>query len=387
MLTGGGDKPYALGMASALSAYGISVDFVGSDELDVPELSRMASLNFLNLRGCQRANASFLRKAIRILIYYLRLARYAATGRPKIFHILWNNKFQFFDRTLLMAYYRLLGKRIVFTAHNVNAAKRDSNDSLLNRLTLRIQYRLADHIFVHTSRMRQELIEVFQLSADKISVIPFGINNTVPETGLTPQEAKGRLGLKGREKAVLFFGNITPYKGLEYLVEAAATLLRVDSDYRLIIAGRPKNYASYWEEVDSRISRAHIAFNVIKRIEFIPDEETEIYFKAADLLVLPYTHVFQSGVLFLGYNFGLPVIASDVGSLRDDIVEGITGFLFRPKDSEDLAATIERYFASDLYRELANRRREIKDFARERYSWDKIGDISYNIYTILAKPN
>ena len=49
-----------------------------------------------------------------------------------------------------MLYYRILGKKIVLTAHNVNAAIRDSKDTLLNRLTLRIQYRLADHIFVHT---------------------------------------------------------------------------------------------------------------------------------------------------------------------------------------------------------------------------------------------
>ena len=58
------------------------------------------------------------------------------------------------------------------------------------------------------------------------------------------------------------------------------------------------------------------------RIESVPDAETELYFKAADVLALPYTHVFQSGVLFLGYNFGLPVIASDVASLREDVVEG-----------------------------------------------------------------
>ena len=55
-------------------------------------------------------------------MYYAKLIRYAATAKPKIFHILWNNKFESFDRTLLMLYYRFLGKRIVLTAHNVNAA-------------------------------------------------------------------------------------------------------------------------------------------------------------------------------------------------------------------------------------------------------------------------
>ena len=46
-------------------------------------------------------------------------------AKPRVFHILWNNKFELFDRTLLMLYYRLLGRRVVLTAHNVNAAKRD----------------------------------------------------------------------------------------------------------------------------------------------------------------------------------------------------------------------------------------------------------------------
>src|SRR5208337_1565687 len=97
---------------------------------------------------------------------------------------------------------------------------------------------------------------------------------------------------------------------------------------------------------------------VLLRADFIPDEETEVYFKAADVLVLPYRHIYQSGVLFLGYSFGLPVVAADVGSLKDDIVEGNTGFVFRPEDPVDLARTIQRYFASDLFADLKSRRQE-----------------------------
>ena len=54
--------------------------------------------------------------------------------------------------------YRLLGKRLVFTAHNVNAAVRDGNDSFLNRWSLKVQYLLADHIFVHTEQMKRALL-------------------------------------------------------------------------------------------------------------------------------------------------------------------------------------------------------------------------------------
>ena len=139
-----------------------------------------------------------------------RLIRYAATAKPRIFHILWNNKFETFDRTLLMLYYRLLGKRIVLTAHNVNAGKRDSKDTFLNRLTLRIQYRLADHIFVHTEKMKLELIEEFGVRESRVTVIPFGINNAVPNTDLAPSEAKQRLGIpKWRKDDSVFRQNHT----------------------------------------------------------------------------------------------------------------------------------------------------------------------------------
>src|SRR5689334_15806387 len=73
LLTGGGDKPYALGIALALSAHRVPIDFIGSDDLDVPELQCIPSLNFLNLRGDSASNAGLLRKVIRILVYYCRL--------------------------------------------------------------------------------------------------------------------------------------------------------------------------------------------------------------------------------------------------------------------------------------------------------------------------
>jgi glycosyltransferase involved in cell wall biosynthesis len=121
----------------------------------------------------------------------------------------------------------------------------------------------------------------------------------------------------------------------------------------------------------------------VEKIEYVPDETTEVYFKAADVLVLPYAHVFQSGVLFLGYSFGLPAIAADVGALKEEIIEGETGFVFKPRDSSDLASKIEKYFESELFRDLKNRRAQIKDYANERYSWSKVTAITIPVYTSL----
>src|SRR5207249_8899721 len=129
------------------------------------------------------------------------------------------------------------------------AGKRDSNDSRLHRLSLRVQYSLSDHIFVHTNGMKGELVADFRIPEGKVSVIPFGINNTVPNTALTPVEAKQLLGLTANDKCLLFFGNIAPYKGLEYLVAAFSELLRKDGSYRLLIVGKPKGPESYWNQV------------------------------------------------------------------------------------------------------------------------------------------
>jgi glycosyltransferase involved in cell wall biosynthesis len=385
LLTGGGDRPYAFGLATELISKRAALDLIASDELDCPDLNGAPGVKFLNLRGDQRPDASFVKKMTRVLMYYAKLIRYAAAAEPKIFHILWNNKFLFFDRTVLTLYYKLLGKKVVLTLHNVNAGRRDSSDSSLNRISLRAQYRLADHTFVHTEKMKSELLEEFGVQGSRVTVIPFGINNSVPNTNLTPIEAKRRLGISDAEKTILFFGNIAPYKGLEYLVEAFQRLVAGHDDYRLIIAGRPKNCETYWTTLREAIRSNALGGRVLLREDYSPDDETEVYFKAADVLALPYRHIYQSGVLFLGYSFGLPVLAADVGSLKDDIVEGKNGFVFKPEDSVDLARTIEQYFASDLYADLDARRQEIKDNAKERHSWDVVGRMTMSVYAGLLR--
>lgn len=380
LLTGGSDKPYVLGLTAELLSRGIGIDLIGSDELDCSELRHRPGLNFMNLRGDQRSDARFSAKIARVLRYYWKLIRYAATAEPRIFHILWNNKFESFDRTVLMLYYKLLGKRVFLTAHNINASRRDARDTAINRLTLRIQYRLADTIFVHTKRMKSELVEAFGVGKSRVAVIPFGINQTVPNTSLTPGEAKARLGLRNGERAILFFGRITPYKGLEYLIASFRRLRSARGDYRLIVAGRPDNCDAYWNAIKHSIREEVDSAQILLRSEFIPDEMTEVYFKAADVLVLPYRQIYQSGVLFLGYGFGLPVLVADVGSLKDDIVEGKTGFSFKPEDPLSLATTIEKYFASELFAGLATRRQEIQSMAAEHHSWVTVGSVIAEAY-------
>jgi D-inositol-3-phosphate glycosyltransferase len=389
LLTGCQDRPYAFGLAMALISKGVHLDIIGSDEIDSPELHTTPNLRFLNFRGSQRNDANFAEKLAKLLVYYAKLIGYAARSKPKTLHILWNNKFEFFDRTILMLYYKALGKKIALTAHNVNQARRDSKDSLLNRITLKIQYRLCDHIFVHTQKMKDELCQDFDVAENAVTVIRHPVNDAFPDTELTPADAKRRLGLKNGEKAILFFGRIRPYKGIEYLLDAFR-LLSTDerANYRLIVAGEPKKGSEeYLREIQQSVKRDFNQGQVILRIQFIPDEEMELYLKGADVLVLPYKEIFQSGVLFLAYSFGLPVVATDVGSFREEIVEGSTGFLCKPGDPAELAKAIETYFASDLFKNLKVRRQEIKNYANANHSWHAVAALTRNAYAKMLGRN
>jgi D-inositol-3-phosphate glycosyltransferase len=384
LLTGCQDRPYAFGLAMALISKGVRVDIIGGDEIDSPELHVTPNLRFLNFRGNQHENMGFAAKMSKLALYYARLMRFAAHSEPRTLHILWNNKIEWFDRTILMLYYKALGKKIALTAHNVNQARRDAKDSLFNRVTLRVQYGLCDHIFVHTNKMKDELCQDFGVSQRAVTVIRHPINNAFPDTELSPSAAKQRLGLRDDEKAILFFGRIRPYKGIEHLLAAFRKLAAEHSDYRLIIAGEPKKGSEEYRDEIERIVKTEFApGRIILKIQFIPDEEMEVYLKAADVLVLPYKEIFQSGVLFLAYSFGLPVVATDVGSFREEIVEGKTGFLCQPGDPVELAQTMETYFASDLYKNLKTRRQEIKDYADANHSWNAVADLTRRAYAEL----
>jgi glycosyltransferase involved in cell wall biosynthesis len=143
----------------------------------------------------------------------------------------------------------------VYTAHNVNMKTRDGGDGILNRITLRFLYWIMDDIFVHTKAMKDELIKEFSVRDEKVTVIPFGINNTVLATDLDFSRARDSLNLANDDIALLFFGYIALYRGLNILVDALNKVVAKVQDVKLIIAGRVKGSDGYWKGINRKISK------------------------------------------------------------------------------------------------------------------------------------
>jgi len=118
--------------------------------------------------------------------------------------------------------------------------------------------------------------------------------------------------------------------------------------------------------------------------DFVPDSALETYFSAADCAVLPYRRISQSGIPFMAYSFGLPVIASRVGGLPETVVPGVTGLLFEPNNITELVDAISEYFSSDLYRNLSQTRTRIAEFARVSFSWDTSAALTAETYRSIA---
>ncbi|MDR0970097.1 MAG: glycosyltransferase [Lentimicrobiaceae bacterium] len=152
------------------------------------------------------------------------------------------------------------------------------------------------------------------------------------------QSAREFLGIK-TEHVILFFGLIRPYKGLDRLIETFAQLLKDNPDTSLLIVG--ENYESM-EKYQDLIARYNLKNNVLLFNKFIPNEEVEPYFKAADVVVMPYYSGTQSGILMMAYGFKIPVVVTDVGGIAELVVPNKTGIVVQNNEVKNLLPAINQ---------------------------------------------
>ena len=179
---------------------------------------------------------------------------------------------------------------------------------------------------------------------------------------LEQKEALKSLGIdfNPEHNYVLFFGIIRKYKGLDLLIEAMSKL---GDDYHLLIAGEV--YGSF-DEYQNIIEQHKLTDRVHLFNHYIPDDKVGLYFSASDVCVLPYRSATQSGIISISKHFEIPVIATDVGGLKESISHGETGLMVDRAEPQLIAESIETYFTSDLKESCKLLIRE----ENERNSWE-----------------
>jgi glycosyltransferase involved in cell wall biosynthesis len=176
------------------------------------------------------------------------------------------------------------------------------------------------------------------------------------------ESARAHLGLAG--DVLLFFGYVRPYKGLDVLLEALPAV-RARRPVTLVVAGEFYEPAAPYRE---RVARLGLAEAVRFLDRYLPDDEVEALFRAADLVVLPYRSATQSGVTQVAYALGAPVLTTAVGGLPETVRDGETGLVVPSEDPAALAAAAVRFFEEDLSARL---RAGVEELRRE-HSWDAL---------------
>jgi len=179
---------------------------------------------------------------------------------------------------------------------------------------------------------------------------------------LPREEAERRLGLSAGRRTLLFFGLIREYKGLDILLQAFDLL---DERYQLVIAGEPYgSFDKYRKLIDDGRSPADV--HVFP--DYIRDAEVKNYFSAADLTVLPYRSATQSGISSVSNHFGVPMVVTDVGGLRETVGARGTGIVCDNGTPVCIAAAITRYFDEPALQETL---RAGIAAEKERLSWSR----------------
>lgn len=266
-------------------------------------------------------------------------------GGPGTFNIQWTNPIlqpsrgPFAARLALDTFaaslrrFKAAGGRLVWTMHNV---------------------------LPHEAKFRWAEIELAQLLADEADVVhllsPGTVEAAAPYYTVDPAKtvliehssytgrypswisregARARLGITPSEKVLVALGGVRPYKGLDRLVDVFDELAADDPSLRLLIAGRPGKEAN----------SAHFEARCIKHprivthFAFVPDDTLQVWMNAADVAVLAYTNILNSGSFMLAQTFGLPTVLPRSGALTE--FEGAEQVrMFDPADNASLRDAI-----------------------------------------------
>lgn len=360
-----------VGQVQALRELGCRAVLLGSDSwMLAPDLVPRV-IAFRGTHG--RVSKSV--KGARYLRDLLGLVRRVVSARPDVVH--WQFTELPVADIVAMTVIRLAGVRQVYTAHELLPWSTRRH----HRWLFSLLYRVVDAVVVHSPEQRAALVGRFGTPPTKVHVAPLGDYASFATPGLPQAQARDALGLPHDDVIALFFGTIRPSKGLDILLHAWPAIASAVAGARLVIAGKPFKGLET-SAIDALIRELGIEATVSTRFEQVDPLEANDYYRASDVVVLPYREIGTSGVLRYAYNSARPVVATAVGEHPSRIIEGETGWLVPPGDPESLAAALIEALA-DRPR-LADRGEVARAYADRTMGWPAPARTLLGIYSNLV---
>lgn len=378
----GGLIQYAHQLSRGMGAAGAEVTLVTGRRCEIvdphPSVRLVPLLNLWDSKPEEPESGGLapLRRLVRggrYLREWIRLVRWLERRR---FDVVQLGDIRFGLEIPFLARLRRSGALLADVCHNPSpfALRRGSfRPRPFTRFLYRRIYRLFDTVFVHFEANRARFLAVYGLPEDRVQAIPMGDGSffrEVRDPELGPGALREALELPDSAPVILLFGTLSPYKGVDLLLEAFARIRGRCPDARLVVAGYPL------PGFDLREVRARAAgLGLSERVRFVPRylpaPEVGAWMELATVAVFPYRELFQSAAVQVPLAFGVPVVATDVGAMREALADGEAGTLVPPDDREALAESLSGALSDPrAARERGRRGREI---ARDRFSWERIG--------------
>ena len=302
-------------------------------------------------------------------------------GKPDVLHLHWTDGFIVagnWPKTILktlrflieLLIVKALRIKIVWTVHNLSNHEKinSSYESFVNRILIH----LYDQVIVHCLFARESVIHLYHLAnhlTNKVHVVPIGNYLECYENSITRQDARIKLNYKEDDFLFLFFGGIRPYKGIFELIDVFSKI--ENSKVRLLIVGNPSNDVTKKE----LIRRCQVDDRIRMYLQYVPENEIQIYMNAADVTVFPYTDILTSSSILLAMSFGKAIVVPQIGCISETLdVQG--SFLYDPNDVEGLSRSMRNALLSDL--EAMGRHNRIN---AEDFNWNKIAEKTLDVYS------
>jgi glycosyltransferase involved in cell wall biosynthesis len=356
--------PYDHALCAALARAGVEVELVTSRFLygPVPRADGYTVSEAFYRRTSRRGRNARGRMAVKLIEHVPDMLRYRRrAGSADLVHYQWLTV-QPLDVHLLPP-----ARPRVLTAHDVLPREpRSGQVAATRRLARRM-----DAVVVHSEDGARRLREEAGLAAERVRVIPHGAFDyltRLPEEVPLPEEL-GRV----EGPVVLCFGLLRPYKGIDVLLEA----FREVRGAELWVVGMPRMPLAPLREL---AERAPGPVRLVPR--FVTDPEIPAFFRRADLVVLPYRQIDQSGVLYTALAFGKPLVLSAVGGFSELAERHGAAVVAPPGDPAALAAAVQGLLDDPRRRdELAA---AASAAAAGPYSWDTVAERTLALYRELV---